>query len=100
MAHQQPYVIIGYVTGSGWTKSQIDPGKLTHINYAFAVPAENGELAPLTAKDDDNMAALVSLKAVNKKLKVLISIGGWGGCKYFSDAALTDASRRKFATVP
>jgi chitinase len=37
------------------------------------------------------------LKASNKDLKVLISVGGWGGCKYFSDAALTDASRRKFA---
>lgn len=92
----RPYVIIGYVTGSGWTKDQIEARKLTHINYAFAVPAENGELAPLKAKDSVNLAALTALKAVNKDLKVLISIGGWGGCKYFSDASLTDASRRKF----
>ena len=96
LAQSRPYVIIGYVTGSGWTKNQIDAQKLTHINYAFAVPAENGELAPLSARDSANLAALTSLKAVNKNLKVLISIGGWGGCKYFSDAALTDASRRKF----
>ena len=93
----RPYVIIGYVTGDGWTKEQIDPKKVTHINYAFAVPAENGELAPLKAKDSVNLATLNALKASNKDLKVIISVGGWGGCKYFSDAALTDASRQKFA---
>ena len=93
----RPYVIIGYVTGRGWTKNQIDAQKLTHINYAFAVPARTGELAPLNARDSVNLAALTSLKTVNKDLKVLISVGGWGGCKYFSDVALTEASRRKFA---
>ena len=93
----KPYVIIGYVTGNGWTKNQIDPNKLTHINYAFAVPAQNGELAPISKKDEANLATLVSLKAANPSLKILISIGGWGGCKYFSDAALTDAARKKFA---
>ncbi|WP_234736508.1 glycoside hydrolase family 18 protein [Tellurirhabdus bombi] len=92
----KPYVIIGYVTDKGWTKEQIEANKLTHINYAFAVPAQNGELAPLNARDSVNLAALTSLKAVNKDLKILISIGGWGGCKYFSDVALTDAARRKF----
>ncbi|MGF7218282.1 chitinase [Spirosoma lacussanchae] len=90
------YVIIGYVTGEGWTKEQINPNKLTHINYAFAVPAQNGELAPLTARDSANLAALTSLRAINKDLKILLSIGGWGGCKYFSDVALTDQARQKF----
>ncbi|GAB2553766.1 glycoside hydrolase family 18 protein [Spirosoma areae] len=90
-------MVIGYVTGNGWTKDQIDAQKLTHINYAFAIPAPTGELAPLRAKDEANLAALTSLRTVNKNLKILISVGGWGGCKYFSDAALTDASRRTFA---
>ncbi|GAB3012996.1 glycoside hydrolase family 18 protein [Spirosoma pulveris] len=91
-----PYVVIGYVTGSGWTKDQIEAQKLTHINYAFGVPDEKGEIAPLTAKDGENLAKLTSLRASNKDLKILLSIGGWGGCKYFSDAALNDASRQKF----
>ena len=94
---KQKPVIIGYVSGNGWTKEQIDPFKLTHINYAFAVPAADGKLAPLTARDSTNLAALTSLRTQNKELKILISIGGWGGCKYFSDAALTETSRRKFA---
>ncbi len=90
-------VIIGYVTGGGWTKEQIEVQKLTHVNYAFAVPAANGKLAPLTAKDSTNLANLTALRSVNKHLKILLSIGGWGGCKYFSDAALTAVARQRFA---
>ena len=90
------YVVIGYVTGNGWTKEQIQARKLTHINYAFAVPDSNGELAPLKPKDETNLAELVALKSINPDLKILLSVGGWGGCKYFSDAALTPASRQKF----
>ena len=93
---QPEYVVIGYVSGNGWTQEQIQANKLTHINYAFAVPAQNGELAPLKPKDETNLAKLVALKAINPDLKILLSVGGWGGCKYFSDAAFTEASRQKF----
>jgi chitinase len=93
----RPYVVIGYVTGDGWTKSQIEAAKLTHLNYAFAVPDSNGLLAPISEKDTRNLAQLAALRAEHPHLKVLISVGGWGGCKYFSDAALTDESRRAFA---
>ncbi|QKZ12128.1 glycoside hydrolase family 18 protein [Spirosoma sp. KUDC1026] len=96
-AQKSKLVIIGYVTGNGWTKEQIQANKLTHINYAFAVPSADGTLEPMNARDSVNMANLTSLRSVNKDLKILLSIGGWGGCKYFSDAALTDASRKKFA---
>jgi chitinase len=36
------------------------------------------------------------LKAVNPDLKVIVSVGGWGA-DYFSDAAVDDASRCRFA---
>ncbi len=39
---------------------------------------------------------LKKLKAEHPALKILISIGGWGGSKYISDAALTPESREKF----
>ncbi|MEV5276158.1 glycosyl hydrolase family 18 protein [Streptomyces sp. NPDC051994] len=38
------------------------------------------------------------LKAKYPKLKINISIGGWTYSKYFHDAALTDASRKKFVS--
>src|ERR1041385_9042545 len=92
---QKGHVIIGYVTGWNWPGDGIEAEKLTHINYAFATVAENGELADLGSGDSNKLHSLTSLKAKNKDLKILISVGGWSGCKYFSDAALTDASRRK-----
>ena len=39
---------------------------------------------------------LKKLKRINPKLKILLSIGGWSGSTYYSDAALTTASREKF----
>ena len=91
------YVIIGYVTGKDVGKQQVEAAKLTHINYAFAVPGPDGTLEKLSSLDSANLVALTSLKAKNKDLKILISVGGWGGCKYFSNAALTEESRLGFA---
>jgi len=43
-----------------------------------------------------NFQQLKELKTLHPDLKVLISLGGWSWSKYFSDAALTRASREKF----
>jgi chitinase len=43
-----------------------------------------------------NFNQLKKLKAKHPHLKVLISLGGWTYSKFFSDAALTQASREKF----
>jgi len=39
---------------------------------------------------------LKKLKAIHPELKIVISIGGWTGSTWFSDAALTPQSREKF----
>jgi chitinase len=97
--------------------------KLTHINYAFANVGADGRCFQANAlgqgdayADDQrsfdaassvdgvgdtwdqrlkgNFNQLKELKAKYPGLKVLISIGGWTYSKYFSDAALTAASRQ------
>lgn len=90
------YVIMGYVGSKNWTKADIRAAKMTHLFYAFANLGENGVLAPVSIKDSDNLTILNTTKAENTNLKILISIGGWGGSKYFSDASLTPGSRAKF----
>ncbi|MDM4720149.1 glycoside hydrolase family 18 protein [Micromonospora sp. WMMA1363] len=43
-----------------------------------------------------NFNQIKKLKQKHPNLKVLVSIGGWTYSKFFSDAAATDASRKKF----
>ncbi|MFC5289483.1 glycoside hydrolase family 18 protein [Actinokineospora guangxiensis] len=92
--------------------------RLTHINYAFGFLDEQGKCVsadawadyqkPFTAaesvngKDDvagqplsGNLNQLRLLKQRHPTLRVLISLGGWTGSKYFSNAALTAESRRE-----
>ncbi|MGX7825762.1 glycoside hydrolase family 18 protein [Actinokineospora sp. 24-640] len=90
--------------------------RLTHLNYAFGFLDPQGRCVsadpwadyqrPFTAEQsvngqDDvagqplsgNLNQLRQLKERNPRLRVLISLGGWTGSKYFSDAALTPQSR-------
>lgn len=96
----QRHVIIGYAGGyhGVMDTTMIDPTKLTHINYAFAGCVHNRAILPKIATDTINLRYLVGLKRKNRNLKVLISIGGWGGSRFFSDAVLTDTARKAFAS--
>lgn len=92
----------------------IPADKLTHVNYAFANLSDAGECVLGDAYADTDKAypgdtwdpgvlrgsfhQLQLLKAAHPKLKTLISVGGWTWSAKFSDAALTEASRKKLAT--
>ncbi|MFC0541135.1 glycoside hydrolase family 18 protein [Kutzneria chonburiensis] len=69
------------------------PAAVTNVFYAFGGIA-NGVCAAPDAGNVADFAALKQLKAARPGLRVSISIGGWGAGG-FSDAALTDASRKK-----
>jgi chitinase len=95
--------------------------RLTHLNYAFGPVTADGVCASADPWADwqtpfsdansvdgvgdvagqpiaGNLNQLAELKRKNPKLRVLISLGGWSGSAYFSDAALTDASRKKLVS--
>lgn len=91
------YHIAAYVRGSNrMDLSDIDARRLTHVYYAFA-DVENHELIMRRDDDAENLRKLTALRAVNPNLKVLVSAGGWSWSGGFSDAALTDSSRARFA---
>jgi chitinase len=92
-------VIIGYVAGFRGPMGidSIHAEKMTHINYAFAVIQNNRIAFPKPASDTINLRNFEKLHAVNPDVKLIISIGGWTGSKYFSDVSLTDTSRENFA---
>ncbi|WP_026628625.1 glycoside hydrolase family 18 protein [Dyadobacter alkalitolerans] len=92
-------VVIGYVGGfRGLVNTdRIEVDKLTHINYAF-VDVQKGKAFLTNEKTDStNFRKLNLLKEKNPDLKILISLGGWTWSENFSDAVLTEASRKIFA---
>ena len=102
--------------------NQIPADKINQIEYAFAFPTATGcalsdqwsdyeaptwsgansvdGVADDPSNPDQhvfgNFNQLLKLKAAHPNLRVEISIGGWTGSKWFSDAAATPASRRAF----
>lgn len=87
--------VIAYV--AGWSMPPAIPAeKLTHINFAFARIDRDGRVAFEDPRYESAVASLVALKERNTGTKVLVSVGGWQA-EGFSDAALTDASRERFA---
>lgn len=89
--------LIAYVMGSRSADVHPDAArKLTHINYAFA-NVRDGEVVLEHPRDPERLAQLTALRAHNPRLNILLSVGGWAWSDNFSDAALTEAARRRFA---
>ena len=90
-------VITAYVFARGAVlkQGQIDPAKLTRINYAFS-NIKAGRMVPGYPADAQNFALLRSLRNSNPHLTVLVSVGGWLWSANFSDMALTPQSRAVF----
>ncbi len=81
--------------GAALKPGEIDPYKLTRINYAFA-NIKNGRMVVGFAQDAQNLGLLTALRRENPSLTVLASVGGWSWSGGFSDVALTAGSRRIF----
>lgn len=98
IVEQNEKVIIAYVPGfRGELDIEIDPYKITHLNYAFVNVQDSIAVLTNLATDSINFRKLNTLKLVNPDLKILISLGGWSWSDQFSDAVLTGSSRKKFA---
>jgi chitinase len=89
------YRLVGYVTADA-EPTHIAAEKISALDFAFAKIDANGEVALQRVEDADYLVRLRALKSRNPQLKILLSVGGWGA-DGFSDAALTGASRARFA---
>lgn len=85
-------VVVAYVTS--WTQTIPDPTIMTHINYAFG--HVNDSFDGVRIDNPDRLRMIVDLKKQNPKLRVLLSIGGWGSGR-FSEMAASDKNRLLFA---
>lgn len=69
--------------------------KLTHIIFSFCHLRGN-EMTVTNAYDSAIIRALVALKDKNPHLKVILSLGGWAGCRTCSEVFATKKGRRQF----
>jgi chitinase len=86
--------IVAYVTA--WSPPvPINTQRITHVNFAFG-QIVNGQVTVAPGAAEARLQQLADLRKAQPKLRVLVSVGGWAA-DGFSDAALDDASRRRFA---
>jgi len=95
-AQSRPTAVIAYYSGNAARLDSFDLTKITHLIFCFA-HLEGSRLKIDDAKDSALILKMVGLKTRYPQLRVLLSLGGWGGCETCSDAFFTRAGRKEFA---
>ncbi|MFZ0548541.1 MAG: glycosyl hydrolase family 18 protein [Candidatus Promineifilaceae bacterium] len=89
---ERPFRVIAYLT-SAIVPATIPYERLTHINYAFLIPNEDGSFAPFS---NGWKLKQIASEAHQAGVKVLISVGGWGWDAQFETLAADPALRASF----
>lgn len=76
--------VIAYYYGSAERVDSFDLTKATHVIFSFG-HLKGNRLNIDNARDTATIQKLVAQKSKNPSFKVLLSLGGWGGCKSCSD---------------
>jgi chitinase len=88
--------VIAYYSGNAKDIDRYPIEKITHIIYSFC-HLKGSRLHVGNAADSNTIKKLVGLKKKYHALKVLLSLGGWGGCKTCSPVFSTTEGRESFA---
>ena len=88
--------VIAYYAGRTTMIDSFEVEKLTHIIFSFC-HLKGDTLSVSNARDSATILRMVALKKRNPDLKIILSIGGWGGCQTCSDVFSTKKGRRIFA---
>lgn len=93
---QNNFTVTAYYYGGPEKVDSIAAEKLTHIIFSFC-HLKGNVLHVDNSRDAATITNLVALKKRNPSLKVLLSLGGWGGCAPCSDVFSTEKGRREFS---
>ncbi len=88
--------IIAYYMGDGSDLQRYNFNQLTHIIYSF-LHLNGNQLSFDSETDKQALQRLVALKKQYPHLKVMLSLGGWGGCETCSDIFNSADNRKAFA---
>lgn len=95
-AQQAKKAVLSYYSGSPERLDSFDARQMTHIIYCFG-HLDGARLKINNRRDTLTIQKMVGMKKQNSELKVLLSLGGWGGCETCSDVFATEKGRKEFA---
>ncbi|MEP2023833.1 MAG: glycoside hydrolase family 18 protein [Reichenbachiella sp.] len=93
---ESSFDIIAYYSGSGSDISDYPIDKLDQIIFSF-MHLKGNQLTIDNAEDSLSLLQITALKKQFPDLKVLVSLGGWGGCETCSSVFSSDENRKVFA---
>lgn len=88
--------VIGYYSGGPEKAPQLPAKKLTHIIFSFG-HLKGNRFNIGSRRDSTTISNLVQLKEQNPQLKIILSLGGWGGCETCSNVFSSAQARKEFA---
>ena len=88
--------ITGYYSGSATRLDSFPVGKLTHLVFSFG-HLKGNQLHISNAGDTSCIQKMVGYKKKYPHLKIILSLGGWGGCAPCSAVFSTEEGRNEFA---
>ncbi len=96
LSQKKELSVIGYYAGSAERLDSFPINKLTHIIFSFG-HLQGNKLSIGNARDSACIKKMVLFKKKYPGLKVILSLGGWGGCRYCSPVFSTAVGRNEFA---
>jgi chitinase len=91
-----PFRVVAYFRGDVKEVEKYDYTKITHLIYCFMYLHEN-KLSFKNQDSENTLKACLDLKKKYPHLKVLVALGGWGGCETCSDVFSSEKGRQEFA---
>ncbi len=95
-AKKTELAVIAYYAGRTDMVDSFEVEKLTHLIFCFC-HLNGNKISVGNARDSATIQRMVALKSRNPRLKVILSLGGWGGCQTCSAVFTTAKGRRQFA---
>jgi chitinase len=96
-SYSQQTEVIAYFSGNAEQAKKINVGQLTQIIYSFC-HLKGNQLTVDSKASERTIETLVTLKKKKPGLKIVLSLGGWGGCETCSPVFSTEQGRNEFAT--
>ena len=95
-AGSKDVAVIAYYAGRTEMIDSFEIEHLTHIIFSFC-HLKGDSLSVRNARDSATILRMVALKKRNPGLKVMLSLGGWGGCQTCSEVFSSRHGRKIFA---